>query len=132
MSSCFVCRGSLYMTTLFFYFDIALTFHYLFIRQEAARLWKNKKNDAFLFCHYSHLSLSLYKISGTREIENKLSFRSFALSLHKISGTREIENKLSFRSFALSLYKISGTREIESKLSFRSFALSLPHNKPIP
>ena len=93
-----------------FYFDIALTFHYLFIRQEAARQWKNKKNDAFLFCHYSHLSLSLYKISGTREIENKLSFHSFALSLHKISGTREIE----------------------SKLSFHSFALSLPHNKPIP
>ena len=115
-----------------FYFDIALTFHYLFIRQEAARQWKNKKNDAFLFCHYSHLSLSLYKISGTREIESKLSFRSFALSLHKISGTREIESKLSFRSFALSLHKISGTREIESKLSFRSFALSLPHNKPIP
>jgi len=67
--------------TTLFYFVIALTFHYLFIRQEAARQWKNKKNDAFLFCHCTHLSLSLYKISGTREIESKLSFRSFALSL---------------------------------------------------
>ena len=69
--------------------------------------------------------LSLHKISCTREIESKLSFRSLALSLHKISCAREIESKLSFRSLALSLHKISCAREIESKLSFRSFALSL-------
>ena len=55
--------------------------------------------------------LSLHKISCTREIESKLSFRSLALSLHKISCTRQSKSKLSLHSLALSLHKISCARE---------------------
>jgi hypothetical protein len=46
--------------------------------------------------------VSLQKKSCTRQIENKLSLRSFAFSLQKKSCTRQIENKLSLRSFAFS------------------------------
>ena len=72
--------------------------------------------------------LSLHKISCTREIESKLSFRSLALSLHKISCAREIESKLSFRSFALSLHKISFGSAIASliKLRFQNLLLHSP------
>ena len=70
----------------------------------------------------------LQKKSCTRQIENKLSLRSFAFSLQKKSCTRQIENKLSLRSFAFSLQKKSCTRQIENKLSLRSFAFSLSQN----
>ena len=54
--------------------------------------------------------------------------RGKVVSLQKKSCTRQIESKLSFRSFAFSLHKKSCTRQIESRLSLRSFAFSLPPN----
>ena len=54
--------------------------------------------------------------------------RGKVVSLQKKSCTRQIESKLSLRSFAFSLQKKSCTRQIESKLSLRSFAFSLPPN----
>ena len=51
--------------------------------------------------------------------------RGKVVSLQKKSCTRQIESKLSLRSFAFSLQKKSCTRQIESKLSLRSFAFSL-------
>ena len=45
--------------------------------------------------------------------------KSDMLSLHKISCTREIESKLSFRSFALSLHKISFGSAIASLIKLR-------------
>ena len=54
--------------------------------------------------------------------------RGKVVSLHKKSCTRQIESKLSLRSFAFSLQKKSCTRQIENKLSLRSFAFSLPPN----
>ena len=54
--------------------------------------------------------------------------RGKVVSLQKKSCTRQIESKLSLRSFAFSLQKKSCTRRIESKLSLRSFAFSLPPN----
>ena len=54
--------------------------------------------------------------------------RGKVVTLQKKSCTRQIESKLSLRSFAFSLQKKSCTRQIESKLSLRSFAFSLPPN----
>ena len=48
--------------------------------------------------------VSLQKIGGTRQFENKFSLRSFAQSLQQIGGTRQFESKLSLRSFAKTLY----------------------------
>ncbi len=71
----------------------------------------------------------MQKFYGTREIENKFSFRSFAQTLQKFYGTREIENKSSFRPSALFLHKTSGARTFASKLACRPSALFLHINK---
>ena len=74
------------------------------------------------------VEVSLYKISGTRKIQNKLYLRSLALSLHKISGTRAIVGKLTCRFLAASLHRQTGSGGTGRRASRHGMAAKGPLN----
>ena len=91
--------------------------------------------ELFSLSLFLHFPLKLWKLRGkvvslqkkscTRQIENKLSLRSFAFSLQKKSCTRQIESKLFLRSFAFSLQKINCTRKIRNNIKNKAIWMQL-------
>ena len=79
--------------------------HLIIYKGEAVRMSQLDKAycEGFVIYLAKRKVIYLYKKSCTRQIESKLSFRSFAFSLYKKSCTWQIESKLSLRSFHLIL-----------------------------
>ena len=71
------------------------------IAAQSKRILFKKINDFILFC--SHFAVSLQKISCTREIKSKLSFRSFAVSLQKTRCVLAVSDTVNIRSYVLSV-----------------------------